>query len=93
MMQRGQRKMFMLKYVLGNKGSSIKKKSFVKVYNRNILKLLTAKERTATCCCIITIAHRPYQSHHSECPAVSAAIFDADSALSSHRYCVSFVRM
>jgi len=77
-------------------------KSFVKLYNRNFLKVLTAKEGIATCYCIITIAtcyctitiaHHPSQSHHSECPAVSAAIFDADSALSSRRYCVSFVRM
>lgn len=92
MMQRGQRKMLMLKFVLGNKRYSIKK-SFVKLYNRNFLKVITAKEGIATCYCIITTAHHPYQSHHSECPAVSAAIFDADSAFSSHRYCVSFVRM
>lgn len=69
------------------------KKSFVKLFNTNFLNVLTAKGGTATCYCIIKIAHHPYQSRHSECPAVSAAIFDADSALSSHRYCVSFVRM
>ena len=69
------------------------KNSFVKLYNRTVLKVLTAKEGIATFYFIITTAHHPYQSHHSECPAVSAAIADADSALSSRRYCVSFVRM
>jgi len=84
--------MLMLKYVLGEQ-RIFNKKSFVKLYNRNFLTVLTAKEGIATCYCIITTAHHPYQSHHPECPAVSAAIFDADSASSSHRYCVSFVRM
>lgn len=92
MMQRGHRKMLMLKYVLGNKGSSIKEVMW-NLTTVTLLKVLTAKEGIATCYCIITTAHHLYQSHHSECPAVSAAIFDADSAFSLHRYCVSFVRM